>query len=246
MPCAASRIRLPHERSPVRHSVRAVHPAVQDTVYIGRENAQWSLPQSQWCNPFRESEFPDCVGKFEVYLKQNSKLLAMLPSLAGRRLLCWCKDSAKCHGDVIVAEFVARHCVVPCPVRKLARPPQLLFSGRSGRQDSLASCLHALGATTDERDLENGCDLADDLIWASVTADILAGKYQAMMAAPPCSTFSSARARPLRGCEGASRYGLSGLSAKDQTSVRLGTLLASRAAHAARLCSECHGGSGIP
>jgi hypothetical protein len=40
------------------------------------------------------------IAKFEAYLKNQPKLLAKVPTLKGKRLVCHCKPQA-CHGDVL-------------------------------------------------------------------------------------------------------------------------------------------------
>eukprot|EP00974_Lingulodinium_polyedra_P056892 5472733-Lingulodinium_polyedra.AAC.1 len=63
------------------------------------------------------------------------------------------------------------------------------------------------------------------------------------MWAPPCSTFSSVRARkgsvgprPVRTASGSGRYGLSDLYPSEKEDVRLGTLLALRACRGMKEC----------
>ena len=58
-------------------------------VYIGRP--------SPLGNPFRGR---GAVSLFERHLRERPDLLAILPSLRGKTLGCWCKPKP-CHGDVI-------------------------------------------------------------------------------------------------------------------------------------------------
>jgi hypothetical protein len=65
-------------------------------VYIGRP--------SKWGNPFvigRDGTRHEVVAKYRAYLLANPRLLAALPELAGKDLVCWCAPEA-CHGDVLV------------------------------------------------------------------------------------------------------------------------------------------------
>eukprot|EP00972_Heterocapsa_arctica_P010014 1471343-Heterocapsa_arctica.AAC.1 len=86
-------------------------------------------------------------------------------------------------------------------------------------------------------------DLAEDNAWEAIIADIERGVYDGGLLSPPCSTFTPARANHLAHEQGPSMlrgfglphiYGLPGLKGKDKDKVRLGTLLAVRAAQAAR------------
>ena len=64
-------------------------------VYIGRP--------SKWGNPFvtgRDGSRDDVVAKYRAYLLGNADLVAALPELRGKDLVCWCAPCA-CHGDVL-------------------------------------------------------------------------------------------------------------------------------------------------
>ena len=65
-------------------------------VYIGRP--------SIWGNPFvigKDGTRDEVVAKFEAYVRNKPDLLAQLPKLAGRDVVCWCAP-ARCHGDVLI------------------------------------------------------------------------------------------------------------------------------------------------
>ena len=89
-------------------------------------------------------------------------------------------------------------------------------------------------------------DLCCDLIFRNLMAEIRGGIYAAVMAAPPCSTFTGARRQspgdghncpgPLRTAYGSGRYGLSTLLPPDRERVRIGTLLAVRTAMILKEC----------
>ena len=83
-------------------------------------------------------------------------------------------------------------------------------------------------------DIRNEVDLADELIWERLLKDLGAKDgIDASLWSPPCPTFSPARRLPvrlLRGHEGPDLYGLQGLTPKEKEQVRIGTLLAKRAA----------------
>src|SRR5262249_41455073 len=65
-------------------------------VYIGRPG--------KWGNPFvigRDGTREEVVAKYRTHLLGNPALLAALPELAGKHLVCWCAPEA-CHGDVLI------------------------------------------------------------------------------------------------------------------------------------------------
>jgi hypothetical protein len=78
------------------------HKPTPNDVYIGRP--------SKWGNPF--SHLPGTLAEYRVntrdeaidayfeWIKAQPHLLAALPELAGKTLVCWCKP-ALCHGDVL-------------------------------------------------------------------------------------------------------------------------------------------------
>lgn len=68
-------------------------------VYIGRPSI-WGNPYIVDVDGDRES----CVQKYKEYLQRTKTLLALLPSLRGKILGCWCHPRP-CHGDVL-KEFV--------------------------------------------------------------------------------------------------------------------------------------------
>ena len=80
---------------------------VQDCdVYIGRAcfRGGWELTQSPFYNPFkvgRDGSIEEVLAKYEAHVRSRPDLVALLPSLRGKRLGCWCKPGP-CHGDVLV------------------------------------------------------------------------------------------------------------------------------------------------
>jgi hypothetical protein len=42
----------------------------------------------------------DVIAKYEVWFMSQPALLARLPELRGRHLVCWCPP-LRCHGDVL-------------------------------------------------------------------------------------------------------------------------------------------------
>ena len=75
---------------------KKLHGVPTGAVYIGRP--------SIWGNPFvigKDGARDEVVAKFEGYVRSKPDLLAQLPKLAGRDVVCWCAP-ARCHGDVLV------------------------------------------------------------------------------------------------------------------------------------------------
>ena len=59
------------------------------------------------------------IEQFRVHLETQHSLLAALPELAGKRLLCHCVRGAPCHGDTLitaVAEHVLKAKEVPVTI----------------------------------------------------------------------------------------------------------------------------------
>lgn len=64
-------------------------------IFIGRP--------SRWGNPYRimpSQTREDCVAKYRALILTQPNLLALLPTLAGKRLICFCAP-LPCHGDVL-------------------------------------------------------------------------------------------------------------------------------------------------
>lgn len=105
---APANCRLPDEWRPWRQAAELPTPPMprvlnkktsglpQGAVYIGRP--------SKWGNPFvigKHGTRPEVVAKYRAYLLGNAALMAALPELCGKDLVCWCAPEA-CHGDVLV------------------------------------------------------------------------------------------------------------------------------------------------
>lgn len=66
-----------------------------DEVFIGRP--------SKWGNPFaigRDGSRAEVIDRYDAWLDSQPELLAALPELDGKVLVCFCKP-ARCHGDVL-------------------------------------------------------------------------------------------------------------------------------------------------
>jgi hypothetical protein len=68
----------------------------KDAVYIGRP--------SKWGNPFaipRDGNRAEVIAKYRAWIANNTALMAALPELRGRDLVCFCAPAA-CHGDTLL------------------------------------------------------------------------------------------------------------------------------------------------
>lgn len=83
---------------------------VPNIVYIGRENQAQHLKASPFANPFhikREKGETEAsarrrvIEQYRDYIQRRPDLMAQLPKLRGKKLVCWCKPQA-CHGDVLI------------------------------------------------------------------------------------------------------------------------------------------------
>ncbi len=114
----------------------------------------------------------------------------------------------------------------------VAKKVLLLCAGPDVRESSLLNLLRKAGADGENWDLENGpqFDLSDDATWDALVERVRSREFAAAFASPPCTTASRLRNKPggpppLRGVEGAARYGLGGLSIPNKELVRLHNLI---------------------
>jgi hypothetical protein len=71
-------------------------------VYIGPTRNGWR--KSKWANPFKSSHDGDraeVIAMYRRWLTHRPDLMAALPELRGKDLVCWCAPEA-CHGDVLI------------------------------------------------------------------------------------------------------------------------------------------------
>jgi len=72
-------------------------------VYVGRQTRNgWR--KSKWANPFklsREGNHNLVIAMYRRWLLQQPNLLAALPELRGKDLVCWCAPE-RCHGDILI------------------------------------------------------------------------------------------------------------------------------------------------
>ena len=84
--------------SPVAPRVLNKHhgPMPPGSIYIGRP--------SKWGNKFiigRDGSRAEVIAKYRRWLCDQPELLAALPELRGRSLVCFCAPAA-CHGDALL------------------------------------------------------------------------------------------------------------------------------------------------
>ena len=75
-------------------------------VYIGPGHFSHRWPLTQWQNPFRTGEGRtalESVLHYARWIADQDHLLARLPSLHGKTLVCDCPHNVLCHGDIIRA-----------------------------------------------------------------------------------------------------------------------------------------------
>jgi hypothetical protein len=75
-------------------------------IYIGRKNASYSMPQSKWHNPYKVGNGwglhtrEEAIRLYKEYLLASPDLMASLPELKGKNLVCYC-DPLPCHGHIL-------------------------------------------------------------------------------------------------------------------------------------------------
>ncbi len=86
-------------------------------------------------------------------------------------------------------------------------------------------------------------DLTDDATWYPLVVRVRSREFAAAFASPPCTTYSKLRNKPggpppVRGVEGASRYGIAGLSIPNQELVRQHKRMSIRVAELLKIMTE--------
>jgi hypothetical protein len=85
------------------------HAWPERAVYIGAaEGRYYKLPASKWANPFRidkpdrkrDGTRAEVIAEYQTWICDQPHLMAALPELRGRDLVCWCAP-AQCRGDVL-------------------------------------------------------------------------------------------------------------------------------------------------
>jgi hypothetical protein len=99
-----------------------------NSVYVGREVRDRRaggvrFRESRWFNPFkidRDGSREEVVAKYHARLLRRPDLMAALPELRGKDLVCWCAPDA-CHSDVLL-ELANGEALTPRRPRLLLAP----------------------------------------------------------------------------------------------------------------------------
>ena len=80
-------------------------PEYADVVYVGRpmHRGGWHLDGSPLASPYRpgpDGTREEVMEEYRTHLLSHPELLALLPTLRGQRLGCWCLPE-KCHAEII-------------------------------------------------------------------------------------------------------------------------------------------------
>eukprot|EP00435_Cladocopium_sp_Y103_P048483 s2113_g14.t1 len=115
-----------------------------------------------------------------------------------------------------------------------------LYSGPCRPDDGLAKFVQELGSecVCVDKEFNNDHDLLNQNFWEECEEDF--DNYDSFLASPPCSTFTPARRgkggpQPLRGVQGADRYGLKNLNQEEKKQVTEGNVLALRSEEIERI-----------
>ena len=92
---------------PTRGHLDSVKKFMRGDLYIGRGSRQRNLGRCRYCNNFKVDEVgrDRAIQEFRTYLLGDKKLHGSLWTLSGRRLVCHCQLTQRCHGDALVEEF---------------------------------------------------------------------------------------------------------------------------------------------
>ena len=92
---------------PVRGHLDSIKRLLRGDVYIGRGSRQRSLLKSRYCNTFKVSQVGRsiAISSFREALRADPALRNSLWTLSGTRLVCHCRATEDCHGDVLIEEF---------------------------------------------------------------------------------------------------------------------------------------------
>ncbi len=107
------------------HERRPIIP--RSAVYVGRFNRWYGLGPSMWANPFKPKRDgvnrDQVIAQYRAWVCHQPELMARLPELRGRDLVCWCAPEP-CHGDVLLELANSVCCqiafgpVSPSPLRR--------------------------------------------------------------------------------------------------------------------------------
>ena len=81
-------------------------------LYIGRRHVDRQgrlFPNSFWSNPFHLRDCDgrqDCLARFAAHISKTKDLATQLATLSGKTLICHCRPSEECHGDILIRLFL--------------------------------------------------------------------------------------------------------------------------------------------
>ena len=92
---------------PIRGYLDDIKRLMVGDFYIGRGCRQRGLGRSEFCNDFKVAVHgrDAAISIFTEKLCSDRVLRSHLWRLSGLRLVCHCRLSQACHGDVIIREF---------------------------------------------------------------------------------------------------------------------------------------------
>ena len=87
-------------------NIRSNYPIRDGQIYIGRAmyRGRYRLAASIWANPFsigKDGDRDEVIEKYRNWVVEQGELMAALPELQGKDLVCWCAPEA-CHGSVLI------------------------------------------------------------------------------------------------------------------------------------------------
>jgi len=103
----------------------------EDTIYVGRG--------SDYGNPHKVSYFLTITQSVELFEKDLTTLITpvKLAKLTGKNLVCWCKEDAICHADILL-----KYANLPCNDYYIHPVAECEMSGQ---HTNVLSCVKWLG-----------------------------------------------------------------------------------------------------
>ena len=128
---------------PSRAWVREVKTLKQGDFYVGRGSKQRGLLPSFWTNRYKVSKFgrDRAVELHRSEVREDLQFGRRTDKLSGKRLLCHCTATEKCHAENLQEVFWESHPHAFDPVRSLSSELNILAKAREDREDSEESGL---------------------------------------------------------------------------------------------------------
>ena len=111
---------------PVRGHLDSIKRSLKGDLYIGRGSRQRSLGKSKCCNTCKVSQYGRsmAISRFRETLLADKELHGSLWTISGTRLVCHCRVTEGCHGDVLVEEFRKMYPDAYDRTRRYSVPPE--------------------------------------------------------------------------------------------------------------------------